>query len=67
MAQIVSNALTSGKYHRAAIRQESPLVRNMLMAVVFIFLGLFLLMPVAVILVTAFQKGFGEYWHAITM
>jgi len=67
MAQVVLNVLTSRKYHKTAIRQESPFVRNILMAVVFIFLGLFLLMPVAVILFTAFQKGLGEYWHAITM
>src|SRR3989338_5182408 len=66
MAQAVSTVFNSKKYHRTAIRQESLLVRNMLMAVVLIFLGLFLLMPVVVVLFTAFQKGLGEYRHAIT-
>jgi sulfate transport system permease protein len=67
MARAVSPVLTARKYTAAAIRQEPPLVRNILMAVVFVFLGLFLLMPVAVVLFTAFQKGLGEYWQAVTM
>jgi sulfate transport system permease protein len=45
--------------------QESFYARWALTGVVFIFLGLFLAMPVAVVLLTAFEKGWMVYWQAV--
>lgn len=66
MAQTISNILTSKKHYVIAKRQESPFVQIVLMTLVFVFLTFFLLMPIATILFTAFQKGLGGYWGAIT-
>ena len=43
---------------------ESPAARYTLMAVAFLFLALFLLLPLAAVFVEAFRKGPGEFFTA---
>ena len=43
---------------------ESPAARYTLMAVAFLFLALFLLLPLAAVFVEAFRKGPGEFLTA---
>ncbi|UDF28071.1 UNVERIFIED_ORG: sulfate ABC transporter permease subunit CysW [Roseateles sp. XES5] len=43
---------------------ETPLARFALMAVAFVFLALFLLLPLAAVFIEAFRKGAGEFFIA---
>ncbi|HEV7671789.1 MAG TPA: sulfate ABC transporter permease subunit CysW [Thermoanaerobaculia bacterium] len=44
---------------------ESPWVRRLLIGVAFAFLGLFLLVPLALVFVKAFEEGTAVYWAAV--
>ena len=45
---------------------ESALVRGLLIVVALAFLGVFLIAPIATIFSSAFSKGTGAYWTALT-
>jgi len=45
--------------------QESPLVKGLLIGAAMLFLGLFLVVPLAAVFVQAFDKGWGPYWAAL--
>jgi len=54
---------------RAAPRRvttESPFVRRLLIGVALVFLGLFLVVPLAAVFAGAFAKGAGFYFHSFT-
>lgn len=44
---------------------ESPWVRRLLIGVAFVFLGLFLVVPLALVFVKAFEEGTAAYWAAV--
>jgi len=62
MAQILHRRPTQTANHAI---NEPPIVRFLLTAVVFVFLALFLAVPLTVVFVHAFQKGFGLYFSSI--
>lgn len=45
---------------------ESRAIRFLLIGIALSFLALFLLLPLAIVFVTALQKGWGAYWAAIS-
>jgi sulfate transport system permease protein len=49
----------------SSVHHEPVYIRWLLTGTVFIFLGLFLALPVAMVLLTAFGKGWTVYWQAI--
>jgi sulfate transport system permease protein len=49
-----------------AATEDSPWVRRLLIGVALLFLGLFLVLPLATVFVEAFSKGAAVYWAAIT-
>jgi sulfate transport system permease protein len=60
-------ASTLSTPRRAAPRRvtaESPLVRWLLIGVALVFLGLFLVVPLAAVFTEAFAKGVGYYFHS---
>lgn len=62
-AEALQQATTS-TFKRAT--QEPPLIRLGLIAVTYLFLGLFLVLPLVSIFITAFQKGWEVYVASIT-
>ena len=60
------SASTISAPRRAAPRRvtaEPPFVRWLLIGVAMVFLGLFLVVPLASVFAEAFAKGLGFYWH----
>jgi sulfate transport system permease protein len=53
----------SGRH--AISNSDPPLLRWSLIAVTLVFLGLFIALPLAVVLTQAFGKGWSAYWEAI--
>jgi sulfate transport system permease protein len=51
--------------YRSAVT-ETPPARFALMAVAFLFLGIFLVLPLIVVFIEAFQKGFGAFTEALS-
>jgi sulfate/thiosulfate transport system permease protein len=49
-----------------AATEDSPWVRRLLIGGALLFLGLFLVLPLATVFIEAFSKGLGVYWAAIT-
>ena len=54
------------KSERGAAELETPLVRALLIAATFAFLGLFLVAPLLTVFGAAFRKGLGAYAHALS-
>src|SRR5688500_10541431 len=44
---------------------ETPLARYALMAIAFVFLAVFLLLPLIIVFIEAFQKGFDAFGEAL--
>jgi sulfate transport system permease protein len=67
MAGAVTSRLrtTTGSYGVSAHRSEPAWVRRALIGITLVFLGLFLILPLAVVFVEAFRKGFQAYLEAI--
>lgn len=65
MAHALFNKQGRGKGPGTVVVQESALVRVILTTAVFVFLGLFLAVPVVTVLLSAFQKGWGAYRQAV--
>lgn len=66
MAGTVSLKLKSGSARRAAETITEPrLVRGLLIGVTLVFLGLFLLVPLAVVFAEAFSQGIAAYWRSL--
>jgi len=59
-------ALKLSRRHAERATTEPVWLRVVLIAVAMAFLGLLIFMPLAVVLVTALQKGFAAYWAAIS-
>ncbi len=51
---------------RSPVSEESPLVRWLLIGIAAAFLGVALLIPLSVVFASAFSKGFGPFWAALT-
>src|ERR1041385_8757293 len=49
----------------AHARKESPLVGRILITIALLYMGLFLVMPLAVVFGTAFNKGLSFYFHSL--
>lgn len=47
-------------------RKEPPLVRNILLGVALVYIAFFLILPLAVVFGTAFNKGLGVYWKSLS-
>lgn len=62
MAQVLRHQPKDAVSHAI---NEPPIVRIVLTGLVFVFLTLFLAVPLAVVLVHALQKGFGLYFQSI--
>src|SRR6188768_890159 len=58
-------ARTLRTHRRPAHLNEPPLVRWVLLAIAFAFLGLFLAVPLAAVFIEAFAKGWTAYINAI--
>ncbi|MGH7452241.1 MAG: sulfate ABC transporter permease subunit CysW [bacterium] len=54
-----------GRAIAAGTRTEPKIVRGMLITTALAFLGLFVIMPLAVVFVSALEKGVETYWAAI--
>ena len=48
------------------LRKENKVLKGVLVAISFLFLGIFLILPLIYILVTAFRYGISEYINAVT-
>ncbi|MBP5325385.1 MAG: sulfate ABC transporter permease, partial [Pseudobutyrivibrio sp.] len=48
------------------LRKENKVLKGVLVTISFLFLGIFLILPLIYILVTAFRYGISEYINAVT-
>ncbi len=51
---------------RYSVRDDAPLARIAILAVSFVFLFVFLVLPLAVVFYQAFARGLAAYWNALT-
>jgi sulfate transport system permease protein len=51
---------------RSAIRDDAPLARMAILAISFVFLFVFLVLPLAAVFQQAFARGLSAYWSALT-
>lgn len=65
MSGVVSSLNQKGKVRQRLALEESPLVRRLLIAVALAFLGLFLVVPLGVVFVSALSEGVGVYVRSI--
>ncbi|HTL47568.1 MAG TPA: sulfate ABC transporter permease subunit CysW [Verrucomicrobiae bacterium] len=65
MAGTVSSLTARAVKTAPSVSQESPAVKAVLITAAFLFLGLFLFLPIAVLLASAFSKGLIAYFHAL--
>jgi sulfate/thiosulfate transport system permease protein len=55
------------KFHAFQMaRKEHPVMRAVLISAALLFLGLFLILPLASVFAEAFRGGWGAYWQAVT-
>jgi sulfate transport system permease protein len=67
MAGTVAKTYSIGGRKLSSTRgQGSPLARWLLITVALLFLGLFLIVPLAAVFYEALKKGWGVYWAALT-
>ncbi|MFN5150346.1 MAG: sulfate ABC transporter permease subunit CysW [Burkholderiales bacterium] len=50
---------------RASSTTESPLIQAVLIAIAWVFIVLFLVLPLAAVFAEALRKGLGAFWHAL--
>ncbi len=62
---IASRQAGSGKRH-SEVAAEAPWVRAALIAIAALFLGVAVLLPLSVVFASAFSKGFGAFWAALS-
>jgi sulfate/thiosulfate transport system permease protein len=62
----VSNATLATRQPPVAIRTESRPVRWLLIGLALAFLGLFLALPLAIVFLEAFARGWGRYWDGLS-
>jgi sulfate transport system permease protein len=56
----------SGPSRRSSVRDDAPLARIAILAISFVFLFVFLVLPLAVVFQQAFSRGLAAYWNALT-
>jgi sulfate transport system permease protein len=55
-----------GPPRRSSVRDDAPLARLAILAVSFVFLFVFLVLPLAAVFQQAFARGLSAYWNALT-